>query len=166
VTLNNGGTQFIVLFDAKTHLPAAIRTMDDDNIYGDSTFDAVLGDWKDVGGVKIAHALSYQVNGVEVSKVTYKEVAANPSIAADAFNVPMHQVSPKAPATATCPINGHSRLMMSRFLDAIRSLPPGGSLKLVGDAERTARTGRRRQQPDRRHEGSLVVFDAVWWLQS
>jgi glyoxylase-like metal-dependent hydrolase (beta-lactamase superfamily II) len=134
VTLKDGGTQFIILFDPKTHLPAAIRTMDDDNIYGDSTFDAVLGDWKDVGGVKIAHALSYQVNGVEVSKVTYKEVTANPTIAADAFNVPdAVKSAAKGPATGNVPYQWViRRLLMSRFADADTIVfPVGGGFKLV-----------------------------------
>ena len=35
VSFTDGGTKFIILFDPKTHLPAAIRTLDDDNIHGD-----------------------------------------------------------------------------------------------------------------------------------
>jgi len=134
VTLNDGGTQFIVMFDAKTHLPAAIRTIDDDNMWGDSTFDAVLGDWKTVGGVNIAHSISYQVNGTEVSKVSYKEVGANPSIAADAFNVPDAVKSgAKGPATSNVPYQWvFRRLLMSRFLDADTVVfPTGGGFKLV-----------------------------------
>ena len=56
ISLMAGGTKFTVLFDSKTHLPAAIRTRDDDNVHGDSDFDLVLGDWKAVGGVKVAYA--------------------------------------------------------------------------------------------------------------
>jgi hypothetical protein len=56
ISLMAGGTKFTVLFDSKTHLPAAIRTRDDDNVHGDSDFDLVLGDWKaplhGVGGVR------------------------------------------------------------------------------------------------------------------
>jgi glyoxylase-like metal-dependent hydrolase (beta-lactamase superfamily II) len=134
VSFTDGGTQFIIAFDPKTRLPAAVRTMDDDNIYGDSTFDLVLGDWKDVGGVKIAHSLSYQVNGVEVSKVTLKDVAANPAIPADAFAVPdAVKSAAKAPATKDVPYQWvFRRLLMSRFVDSDAVIyPPGGSLKLV-----------------------------------
>src|SRR5262249_17402075 len=88
VSLNDDGTKFTILFDSITHLPAAIRTRDDDNIHGDSDYDLVLGDWKAVGGVKIAHSLSYQLDGVEVAKLTYQELSANPVIAADVFAVP------------------------------------------------------------------------------
>jgi hypothetical protein len=75
------GTKFPILFDPKTHLPAAIRTLDDDNISGDSNYDLLLSDWKTVGGVKVAHTLIYNLNDLEVAKVTYKEVTADPSIA-------------------------------------------------------------------------------------
>jgi hypothetical protein len=96
----SGGTNFTVLIDPQSKLPAAIRTRDDDNIAGDSNYDLVLTDWKPVGGARIAHGLSYQVNGVEVAKLTYKEVAANPTIAADAFAVPdAVKTAAKPPAT-------------------------------------------------------------------
>jgi hypothetical protein len=55
VTYDDNGTKFTILFDPKSHLPAAIRTRDDDNISGDSNYDLVFGDWKAVGGVQVAH---------------------------------------------------------------------------------------------------------------
>jgi len=42
VTYMDGGTKFTILFDPKTHLPAAIRTLDDDNIFGDANYDLVI----------------------------------------------------------------------------------------------------------------------------
>ena len=107
VSFNDGGTNFTVLIDPQSKLPAAIRTRDDDNISGDSTYDLIPSDWKTVGGVKIAHTLSYQLNGVEVGKVTYKEVTANPTIASNAFAVPRRSNRrPRRPRPATCRING------------------------------------------------------------
>src|SRR5262249_32803166 len=88
VSLKDGATTFIIMFDAKTHLPAAVRTLDDDNVQGDSNYDAVLSDWKAVAGVQVPHSLSYQINGIEVAKVTYKQVTANPTITADTFAAP------------------------------------------------------------------------------
>lgn len=134
VTYTDGPTQYIILFDSKTHLPAVIRTLDDDNIHGDSTYDAVFGDWKNVGGVKIAHSLSYRFNGIEVAKVAYNDVTANPSIAADTFNVPDAVKSvAKSPATKDVPYQWIiRRLYMSRLNDTeMLFLPAGGSLKLV-----------------------------------
>src|SRR5437870_12719627 len=81
VSYTDGPTTFTILFDPKTHLPAAVRTRDDDNINGDSNFDLVLTDWKPVGGAQIARSLSYRVNDVEVAKLTYRKVTTNPTIA-------------------------------------------------------------------------------------
>src|SRR3989454_8798942 len=81
-------TTFTILFDPKTPFPAAVRTRDDDNINGDSNFDPVLTDVKPVGRAALAHSLSYRVHEVEVARLTYREVSANPAIAADMFSVP------------------------------------------------------------------------------
>ena len=80
VSNTDGGTTFTILFDRKTHLPAAVRTRDDDNIHGDSNYDLVLADWKTVGGAQIAESLSYRINDIEVAKLTYRDVTANPAI--------------------------------------------------------------------------------------
>jgi glyoxylase-like metal-dependent hydrolase (beta-lactamase superfamily II) len=134
-----GGTDFTILLDPATHLPAAVRTRDDDNIAGDSTYDLVFSDWKvqmfeDLGNVKIAHTLSYQLNGVEVAKVTYKDVKANPTIAPDAFAVPdAVKSAAKGPASANVPYQWViRRIFLGRFLDSDDIIvPTGGSLKLV-----------------------------------
>jgi hypothetical protein len=131
----DGGAHFTILFDRASHLPAAIRTRDDDNIDGDSNYDLVLSDWKAVGGVQMAQTLSYQLNGVEVAHIVYKDVAANPSIAADAFNAPdAVKAAAKAPATgSTVPYQWViRRLFLTRFLDSDGIIvPPGKSLSLV-----------------------------------
>ena len=134
VSFADGGTNFTVLFDPQTKLPAAIRTRDDDNIAGNSTYDLVPSDWKAVGGVKIAHTLSYQLNGVEVGKVIYKEVTANPTIAAATFAVPEGVKSAaKGSATGNVPYQWViRRIALGRFLDSDGIIAPlGGGLKLV-----------------------------------
>src|SRR5262249_42294780 len=70
-----------------THLPAAIRTRDADNVYGDSNYDMILSDWKDVAGAKRAHTLSFQLNGMEVQRLTLKEVTVNAPIPPNTFAV-------------------------------------------------------------------------------
>ena len=97
-----------------------------------STYDLVLSDWKAVAGVKIAHTLSYQLNGVEVAKVTYREV--EPTIAADAFELP-DAVKPaaKPPASVDVPYQWViRRAFLGRLLDSDGIIvPPGGGLRLV-----------------------------------
>src|SRR5947208_8922643 len=134
VSYTDGPTTFVILFDPKTHLPAAVRTRDDDNIYGDSKFDLVLTDWKTVGRVQIAHTLSYRVNEVEVARLTYREVSANPAIAADTFSVPEAvKAAAKPPATGNVPYQWVlRRLFLTRFTDSDNIIfPNGGGLKLV-----------------------------------
>jgi glyoxylase-like metal-dependent hydrolase (beta-lactamase superfamily II) len=134
VSYNDGGTTFVILFDPKSHLPAAIRTRDDDNINGDSDYDLVLGDWQAVTGVQVAQSLSYQINGIEVAKLNYREVTANPTVAADAFAVPdAVKAKAKPLATTNVPIQWVlRRLFLTRFLDSDNVIfPEGGGLKLV-----------------------------------
>src|SRR5206468_2716741 len=118
VSYADGPTTFTILFDPKTHLPAAIRTRDDDNISGDSNFDLILADWKPVGRTQIAHTLSYRVNDVEVAKLTYRKVSANPTIAADTFAVPdAVKASARPPATNVPYQWVLRRLFLTRFTD-------------------------------------------------
>src|SRR3989475_2127991 len=120
VSYADGPTTFTILFDPKTHLPAAVRTRDDDNINGDSNFDLVLSDWKALGGVQIARSLSYRVNDVEVAKLTYREVSANPAIPADTFAVPAAvKAAAKPPATGNVPYQWIlRRLFLTRLTDS------------------------------------------------
>src|SRR5207247_8718867 len=134
VSYADGSTIFTILFDPKTHLPAAVRTRDDDNINGDSNFDLVLTDWKPVGRVQLAHSLSYRVNEVEVARLTYRDVSANPAIAADTFSVPEAvKAAAKPPATGNVPYQwAWRRLFLTRFTDHDNIIfPNGGGLKLV-----------------------------------
>lgn len=134
VSFADAGTNFIILFDRKTHLPAAIRTRDDDNIHGDSNYDLVLGGWKAVNGAQIAESLSYKIGDVEVAKLNYSDVSANPEIAADAFSVPDSvRAAAKPVATSNVPYQWVlRRLFLTRFTDSDNILfPNGGSLKLV-----------------------------------
>jgi glyoxylase-like metal-dependent hydrolase (beta-lactamase superfamily II) len=134
VSFADQGTTFTILFDRETHLPAAIRTRDDDNIHGDSSYDLVLADWKAAGGAKLAQSLSYQINGVEVAKLNYRDAAANAPIAADAFAVPdAVKAVAGPPATGNVPYQWVlRRLFLTRYLESDDVIfPTGGGLKLV-----------------------------------
>ena len=134
VSYTDGPTTFTILFDTKTHLPAAIRTRDDDNINGDSNFDLVLADWKPLGGVQIARSLSYRINDVEIANLAYRDVSANPAIAADSFVVPESvKASVKPPATGNVPYQWVlRRLFLTRLTDSDNVIfADGGGLKLV-----------------------------------
>ena len=130
----DGPSKYIIMFDRTTKLPAAVRTRDEDNIWGDSNYDMVLGDWKSVGGAKIAHSESYRLGSMEVQRVTLKELATNTPIAPATFAVPdAVKAAAKPPATANVPYQWVlRRIFLGRFTDSDAIyFPPGGSFKLV-----------------------------------
>jgi glyoxylase-like metal-dependent hydrolase (beta-lactamase superfamily II) len=134
IAFHAGTTRYVVLFDRTSKLPVAVRTRDDDHIYGDSNYDLLLSDWKAVNGAQLAHTLSFRLNGQEVQRLSYKEVAANQPIAADALAVPENlRTAALAAATTDVPYQWVIRRMfLGRFLDSDAVyFPPGGGFKLV-----------------------------------
>ncbi|WP_291854643.1 MBL fold metallo-hydrolase [Bradyrhizobium sp.] len=134
VAFNDGQARYVILFDRASKLPAAVRTRDADHIYGDSDYDMVLGDWKSVGGARIAHTLSFRLGGRDVQRLTYQEVAVNQAIAASTFEVPEKlRTAALASASADVPYQWVLRRMfLGRLLDSDNVyFPPGGGFKLV-----------------------------------
>jgi len=134
VVFTRGANKFIIMFDRATKLPAAVRTRDEDNIWGDSNYDMVLGDWKTVGGVKIAHSESYRLNAMEVQRLSFSEITANTTIAPATFAIPdAVKAAAKPPATGNVPYQWvMRRIFLGRFTDSDAIyFPPGGSFKLV-----------------------------------
>ena len=134
VAITDRGTTFSVLFDRATHLPVAVRKRDDDHVYGDSSYDMLMDSWQNVGGVKIAHALSYQLNGMQVQRLAYSQVAANPKIEADALSVgDQYKIASSASTPKDVPYQWVlRRLFLGRFLDSDKVVAPAnGDLKLV-----------------------------------
>ena len=134
IAFHAGNTRYIVLFDRTSKLPVAVRTRDDDHIYGDSDYDLVLGDWKSVGGAQLAHSLSFRLGGRETQRLTYQEVTANPTIATATFEVPeKFRTAALASANTDVPYQWVLRRMfLGRLLDSDAVyFPPGGGFKLV-----------------------------------
>jgi glyoxylase-like metal-dependent hydrolase (beta-lactamase superfamily II) len=134
VSFQEGGAEFLILFDPSTHLPVAIRTHDDDNNFGDSNYDLVLDGWTGAGAAKVATSLSYRLNGIEVAKMNYANVMPNPSIGLDVFAVPtMMQVVAKPPAIENVPYQWVlRRLFLTRLTDSESIVyPDGGGFKMV-----------------------------------
>lgn len=77
LTYQPGPYAFIVMFDPQTHLPARIRTLDYDNIWGDSTYDLTFADWSTLGGIRIATSQRYELNGKVVADIKITDVSAN-----------------------------------------------------------------------------------------
>jgi Metallo-beta-lactamase superfamily len=120
VAFDDGPTKFIILFDRGTHLPAAIRTLDDDSLLGDANYDVVFSEWKPVAGALVAHTLTQRLAGTEVGKVVYANVTANPALDAKLFE-PSEKLSGdlKPPATGNVPYQWVlRRINLGRFTDS------------------------------------------------
>ncbi len=99
-----GDQTFTVMFDPQTGLPARIRTLDNDNVYGDSTYDLVLSDWRTFGGIKVAASRQYQINGKTIQEFKITDAAFNVPVSADSFAIPAAAKAAAAkPATASVP---------------------------------------------------------------
>jgi glyoxylase-like metal-dependent hydrolase (beta-lactamase superfamily II) len=125
---------FIVLFDRATRLPVVIRTRDDDHVYGDSNYDLVLSDWKDLGGgAKRAHTLSYQLNGIVVQRLTLKQITTDAPIPAGTLAVSDEVKAKAKTAAADVPYQWVlRRIFLGRFLESDKVyFPEGGGFKLV-----------------------------------
>jgi glyoxylase-like metal-dependent hydrolase (beta-lactamase superfamily II) len=129
-----GPTKYIIIFDRTTKLPVAVRTRDEDNIWGDANYDLLLGNWKTVNGVKIAFDRSYKLNDMEVQRINYKEITANTAIPASTFAIPdAVKTAAKPAATSNVPYQWVARrLFLGRFTDSDKIyFPDSGSFKLV-----------------------------------
>jgi len=104
VNYRAGNVTYIVMFDPKTGLPARIRTLDYDNIWGDVNYDLVLSDWRTMGGVRIAASQKYELNGRVVQDIKITDVSTNVQIAAGTFEPPAAVKAGAAkPATGNVP---------------------------------------------------------------
>jgi glyoxylase-like metal-dependent hydrolase (beta-lactamase superfamily II) len=134
VNFKDGATTFTVIFSKKTHLPAIVRTQDDDSVRGTANYEVRFDDWKPVAGAQIAHQLTYTLSDTAVGRVRYAQIDVNPAIDAAQFTAPDEiKASLKPPATGNIPYQWIiRRLALGFFLDSDKVfVPEGGSLKLV-----------------------------------
>jgi len=101
VDVRIGEWLFTVLFDAVTGLPSRVRTLDYDNVNGDSSYDLVFADWRQYGTVRLPAARQYQFNGKTVGDIRVTELALDVPVDAARFAIP-----PAMLATAARPAAG------------------------------------------------------------
>jgi len=88
VTYRAGEEIFTVMFDAQTGLPARIRTLDYDNIWGDVTYDLALSDWRTMDGLRVATTRKYELNGRPVAEIKITDVKVNAPVAPERLAIP------------------------------------------------------------------------------
>ena len=92
---------FIVAFDPQTGLPSRVRTLDYDNIWGDVTYDLVLSDWREVGGVKVAMNRKTELNGRVVERHQLHRRAHQPGDRRRALRRSRPRCAPTRPSRPT-----------------------------------------------------------------
>src|SRR5882672_8615168 len=104
------GVQFIVAFDPATGLPARVRTLDYDYVWGDVNYDVVFSDWRDFGGVKVPMQRRYELSSPAmgavrvITEVAFSEIRINPTIERARLEVPAAILaSAPKPATGSVP---------------------------------------------------------------
>jgi glyoxylase-like metal-dependent hydrolase (beta-lactamase superfamily II) len=99
-----GDQTMTVLFDRATGLPARIRTLDYDSIWGDVTYDLVLSDWQVMDGIRVATTQKYELNGRTVMETRIAELKKNVALDADRFAIPdTFKAAASKPATGDVP---------------------------------------------------------------
>jgi len=104
INYKSGDQTFIVMFEPATGLPARIRTLDYDNIWGDVTYDLVLTDWRVVDKLHIAGSRKYELNGRTVVDIKLTDIKPNAPMPADRVTMPASiSASAVKPATGAVP---------------------------------------------------------------
>ncbi len=80
--------EFIVAFDPASGLPARVRSLDYESIWGDIDYDLVLSDWREFGGVKIPMGRKTEANGRLLIEAAFTDVRVNPAVDPARFAAP------------------------------------------------------------------------------
>lgn len=120
VSYTSAGQTFIVAFDPQTHLPARVRSLDYDNVWGDVNFDLVLSDWQSMGGRQVATTQRYQLNGRTIAERKITDLQTNVPVAADRLMIPAEfKTTAAKPATGNVPYQWvFRRPIIGTYLDS------------------------------------------------
>jgi glyoxylase-like metal-dependent hydrolase (beta-lactamase superfamily II) len=114
LSYNAGAHNFVVLFDPQSGLPARVRTLDFDNIWGDVNYDLVFADWQTVGGIRMAMGQKVELNGRVVADVRITQVTPNPTLNPAGMAVPATLLANAArPAVGNIP---HQWVIRRQFI--------------------------------------------------
>jgi glyoxylase-like metal-dependent hydrolase (beta-lactamase superfamily II) len=82
------GEDIGLYFDPETRMLAGFEVLDTETMLGDVDAQYIVGDYKDVGGVKIPHHIKVRKGGEDYSEVQFASIVANDPKAADVFAIP------------------------------------------------------------------------------
>jgi glyoxylase-like metal-dependent hydrolase (beta-lactamase superfamily II) len=166
VEYKSGAQAFDILFDPRTALPARIRTLDYDNIWGDVTYDLVLSDWRPVDKLQLPFSRTYELNGRKVADLKIAEIHANVPLPPDPIAIPASVAdSASKPAEGAVPFQWVlRRQFIGTYLDSDNpsyDARAGGGLHLTEVAPGVQQVvGGTHNSLIVELRDSLVVFDA------
>jgi glyoxylase-like metal-dependent hydrolase (beta-lactamase superfamily II) len=134
-----GDQALTVLFDPQSGLPARVRTLDYDNVWGDVNYDLVLSDWRAADKLQIAGTRKYELNGKTVAEIQLTDIQTNAAVPADRVTIPPALVAAAAkPAAGKVPYQWVlRRQFIGNYLDSdeqsfdTRAATPGLKLNEV-----------------------------------
>ncbi|HKO90994.1 MAG TPA: MBL fold metallo-hydrolase [Polyangiaceae bacterium] len=135
-----GEQALTVMFDRTSGLPARIRSLDYDDVWGDVNYDLVLSDWRAAGKLQVPGTRKYELNGRTVSEIQVSDVEANVPVPADRVTIPGALLGTAAkPAASKVPYQWVlRRQFIGTYLDSddpsfdTRAATPGLRLSEVG----------------------------------
>ncbi len=110
-----GDVTYVMMFDPQTGLPARIRTLDYDNIWGDVNYDVVLSDWQAMDGRRVPTSRKYELNGRVIAEMKISEVKFNVPIPTDRLAIPA-AFKEGAPKPATGPAVPYQWVIRRQFI--------------------------------------------------
>jgi glyoxylase-like metal-dependent hydrolase (beta-lactamase superfamily II) len=99
VSFKDGGDEFRVYLDPKSHLPAQTEILEDDPLEGDSSYLLRYSDWRKVDQIMMPFSLHYDLNGRALQEEQIKSVQNNVTFVADPYSVPSEIRNQKSDVT-------------------------------------------------------------------
>jgi hypothetical protein len=94
----------ILGFDPQTGLPARMRMLDYDNVWGDVNYDTVYSDWRDFDGIKVPMNRKTELNGRVIAETTITDLRYNQPVDVSRLEIPAAiRASAAKPATGNIP---------------------------------------------------------------
>lgn len=88
LSFKDGGDEFHIFLDPKTHLPTQADLLDSDPLEGDTSYVLRYSDWRKTGAVMMPFGLRYEINGRPFQEEQIKSIRHNTAISLDAFALP------------------------------------------------------------------------------
>ena len=88
IAIPNPVSPIRVFIDPDSGLPAKADTREDDPYYGDTLFEAIFADWRQVGEIMMPFGLTIRLQGITFHTETRSAIQNNPALAANAFTIP------------------------------------------------------------------------------